>query len=192
MYDRRAGKFRGMERTLAWYFASLEGGGNSTHGPKNATNITSNLRCMLRICRRTGGSSRCYFGIRMVHEHRGTHRMIGQANSWHTRDLINSASGIALRTIRRCGCGWMMILQTKNSTCWCFGLTLPPLRGLVSDMQGQSQCQSSSELLPSIKMASGNRWSNNTIPPSPKSKTTILSLIAQFSPCHLNTHTKRV
>ena len=75
----------------------------------NVSNITGSLRCMLRICLRTGGSSECCFGIRLVHG--GALGMIGQASSWHTRDFINWAIGKALRRIRRCGCSWVLILS---------------------------------------------------------------------------------
>ena len=44
-----------------------------TVGLNNASNIAGNLRCVLRICPRTGGSSECCFGIRLVHEFGGTH-----------------------------------------------------------------------------------------------------------------------
>ena len=81
-----------------------------TLGLSNASNITGDLRCMLRICPRTGGSSEYYFGIRLVHELRGTHAMIGLASLWHPRDFNSGASGITLPRIRRCGCSWVMIL----------------------------------------------------------------------------------
>ena len=117
-YDRRAATFRRMERTLAWYSASLEW---TFSGTRTATWIEhlvwampqtslENLRCMLRICPRTGGSSECCFGIRLVHELGGTHAMIGLGRLWHRCDFNSGASGITLPRIRRCGCSWAMIL----------------------------------------------------------------------------------
>ena len=50
------------------------------------------LRCMWRICLRTGGSSECCFGIGLVHENENVHGMIGQANWWHTRGFRNQAT----------------------------------------------------------------------------------------------------
>ena len=69
-----------------------------------------NISNQIDSCLRTGGSSECCFGIRLVHEHGGANCMIGQASLWHTRDINDWASGIALRKSRRCGCSWVMIL----------------------------------------------------------------------------------
>ena len=81
-----------------------------TLGLNNASNITRNWRCMLRICPRTGVSSECCIGIRLLHELGGTHAMIGLASVWHTRDFNSGASGMTLPRIRRCGCTSVMIL----------------------------------------------------------------------------------
>ena len=145
-YDRRAAKFRGMERTLAWYSASLEWKGSGTRTATWIEHLVGTMpQTSLEIC-----DACCEFALEPVGQasvalesgwcitrgyphHDWTSKLVVYMRFQQWGQWYNPAHDPAL---------WMRLSDDFVRFCstrWRFGLTLPaPQGGLPSDMQAQT------------------------------------------------------